>query len=196
MNVYYFIFLATYHILGFYGFYQDSMFRTLPEGVSYVKKYIKGASQVIFNTGIVSSFVFLFLEYLINPPITGLIYRLELQKFLISLLIFDFTRYIVHYLFHLDYLYINFHKENHRFTEQPGWLTAYGHPVDWVFRGIFPAALPVYLTGMHHYTTIFWILLITGNSILKTNKNSINHYLYPYRNLSFGLVIDKIFGTY
>lgn len=189
MNVYYLVFLLTYHLTGAYNFYLDSTKGNERDAIKKVKNYIKGFQQVAFNTGMVSMITFYLLSWLINPSFAEFSQRKETYRFIASIGLLDIFRYSAHRLSHK----FSWHLLNHYFIDPPGWLTAYTHSLDWVVGNLVVCSLPVWITGMHYYTTLFWIFLLTFSSVNKTKVREMHHQ-YPDTNYGIGLFMDKLLG--
>lgn len=189
MNVYYLVFLLTYHLTGAYNFYLDSTKGNERDAIKKVKNYIKGFQQVAFNTGMVSMLTFYVLALLISPSFDDFERRKETYRFLASIGLLDIFRYCAHRLSHR----IGYHSINHSMVDPPGWLVAFTHPFDWIVNNLVICSLPIWITGMHYYTTLFWIFLLTFSAVNKTEVREM-HYVYPDTNYGIGLFMDKIMG--
>lgn len=195
MNWYYFIFFISYNLTGMVNFYHDTMKSTIKSSVNRVNKYFKGANNVLINTGIVSLISFFFLERLLEPLMDPVfIRRIEIMRFLIAICALDVTRYLAHRLFHSRLLY-HFHQDNHTYYLPPGWLTANTHPVDWVVGHLIPCAIPVAITGMHFYTTLLWIAVLTISAVNMSNPERRSHYIFKNSRYGVGIFMDRMFQT-
>ena len=120
--------------------------------------------------------------------------RIEIMRFIVSICILDVTRYLSHRLFHSKLLY-DFHKDNHSYYLPPGWLTANTHPVDWIFGHLVPCAIPLVITGMHFYTTLLWIAVLTISAVNMSNPGRRPHYIFKNSNYGLGIFMDRMFQT-
>lgn len=194
MNWYYITFFLTYHSIGLYNFYKDSMLKDTREGITRVKKYMKAASTVMQNTGIVSMAAFYLFSILISPSVEVFSRRLEMIRLLFSFCLLDILIYITHKLFHSSILY-GYHEKNHSVYKPPGWLTAYTSSLDWVLGTLLPCALPVWVTGMHYYTVYLWIFLLNLGAVHNLNPRKYLHHLLPDTNFGISIFMDKMLQT-
>ena len=195
MNWYYLVFFVSYHLTGMVNFYYDMMNGSEKSSVSKVNKYIKGIYKVLTNTGIISFISFYIMRIFIEPYLDPVFdRRIEMMRFLFSSCVLDVLRYASHRLFHTRLLY-RFHQENHFYYLPPGWLTACTHPVDWVLGNLVPCAIPVLITGMHFYTTLLWIAILTVSSVNMSKPERRAHYIFKGYNYGIGIFMDKMFGT-
>lgn len=123
------------------------------------------------------------------------------SKLGISLLIFDFTFYMCHYLCHCKYLYVKIHKFHHDWTAPIAAAAHYNHFIEHVVVNIFVPSISIIITGANLFTMMLWFTIATlcvtathsGYWIFMATKHDNHH---KYFNCEYGFVItDKLFGT-
>jgi len=128
----------------------------------------------------------------------------------------DFTFYWSHRFFHTPFLYKNFHKIHHEFTNTISIGALYAHPLEYILGNTLPTVYGSLILGSHiHYSTfMLWITIrvfetIDGHCgyefswspyrLLPFSGSSEYHNYHHSHNVgvfaSFFTIWDTVFGT-
>ncbi|KAI9342821.1 hypothetical protein BDR26DRAFT_801674 [Obelidium mucronatum] len=122
-----------------------------------------------------------------------------------SALLFEFSFYWFHRLFHYPPLYKLIHKKHHEYTAPMGISAIYAHPIDHLLTNMVSMVLGPLFCKMHVFTLCLWstIAVITtvcthSGYVLPGSPNAASHDYHHYAfNSNFGVlgVFDWLHGT-
>ena len=114
----------------------------------------------------------------------------------------DVFFFAFHKLLHHPKLYKQYHKKHHEITAPIGCSAIYMTLTDLYLGNIIPIYLPLFLLSSHFYTVIFWMIITTLNTVIKSHSGfeglsdfHDKHHSSSIHNFGLGIFMDKLYGT-
>ena len=169
---------------------------------SVIDIYKKCISLVLFNTLIASIVPCFIMAWTQVNNIHYFSIGKCLFDLVVSIFLVDIFLYIMHRIFHIPYIYQNFHKKHHEIISPVGVSALYMTTTDFYFGNTLPTFLPLYILGAHRITTIIWLIgVIINTTFFAHSGYSVanyhdKHHLLFNKNYGAHVFMDKLFGTY
>ncbi len=207
--VYYFILNFVYYLangilflLDYYRMFTNKKINESVTTIKIINLYRKCVPTVLINTFVSSLLPMFMISWYQSAEIAPFLLSKCTIDIAISIVLLDVFLYAAHRIFHIPFLYQNFHKKHHEIQTPVGLSALYMSVSDFYFGNVLPIFLPMVILGAHPNTVKIWMVaailnttFLAHSGYVVANYHDKHHSLFN-KNYGANIFMDRLLGTY